>query len=51
MGIGKYLISESELQRKHGRCVINTLNTYTPNIYYAVSKFIENNAEMFSDTV
>lgn len=32
---------------KHVKCVTNTLNTYTPNIYYTVPKFVENNAEIF----
>lgn len=51
MGIGKSLIAESESQSKRVKCVTNTLNSYTLNIYYAMSKFIENNAEKYSDTV
>lgn len=42
MSIGKSLIAESEPQSKNVKCVTNTLNSYTHNIYYAVSKFIEN---------
>lgn len=42
MSIGKSLIAESEPQNKNVKCVTNTLNSYTRNIYYAVFKFIEN---------
>lgn len=41
MSIGKSLIAESEPQSKNVKCVTNTLNSYTRNIYYAVFKFIE----------
>lgn len=44
MGISHWLQNQNHKANVLSVLLIH-LNSYTPNIYYAVSKFIENNAE------
>lgn len=40
------MIAESNSKTNILSVFANTLNIYIPNIYYAISKFIKNNAEI-----
>lgn len=41
-----YWLQNQNLEAKI-KCVTNTLNSHTSNIYYTVPEFVENNAEIF----